>query len=81
MGAKVRETLAVRKEEAQKSDVERFNIRKLNKLEVRKQYQIKISYKSAVWENLSNRKVINRVSDDMKGISKSQLKRVQVCTN
>jgi len=32
----IRERLAVSKKEAQKFDVERFNLRKLNKLEVRK---------------------------------------------
>jgi hypothetical protein len=37
--AKVRERLAVRKQTAQKLDGERFNQRKLNDLEVRKQYQ------------------------------------------
>ena len=35
--AKVRESLAVRKQVAQKSDGVRFNLRKLNDLEVRKQ--------------------------------------------
>ena len=38
--AKVRERLAVRKQATQKSDGGRFNLRKLNDLEVRKQYQI-----------------------------------------
>jgi len=33
---KVRETLAISKRAAQKFDVERFNLRKLNDLEVRK---------------------------------------------
>ena len=36
---KVRERLAVRKQTAQNSDGGRFNLRKLNDLEVRKQYQ------------------------------------------
>jgi hypothetical protein len=39
---KVRERLAVSKQVAQKCDVERFNLRKLSELEVRRQYQIKI---------------------------------------
>jgi hypothetical protein len=38
--AKVRESLAVSKQAAQKFDVKRFNLRKLNELEVRKQYTI-----------------------------------------
>ena len=41
--AKVRERLAVSKHDEQKFDGERFNLRKLNELEVKKQYQIKIS--------------------------------------
>jgi hypothetical protein len=45
--AKVRERLAVSKEAAQKSDVETFNLRKQNELEVRKQYQIEISNRFA----------------------------------
>jgi len=40
--AKVRERLAVSKQAAQDFDVERFNLKKLSKLEVRKQYEIKI---------------------------------------
>jgi len=32
--------MVVSKQAAQKFDVERFNLRKLNELEVRKQYQI-----------------------------------------
>jgi len=38
--AKVRERLAVSKQAAQNFDGERFNLRKLNELEVRKSYQI-----------------------------------------
>jgi hypothetical protein len=41
--AKVRERLAVIKQATQNFDAERFNVRKLNELQVRKQYQIKIS--------------------------------------
>jgi hypothetical protein len=40
--AEVREGRMVSKKEAEKLDVERFNLKKLNELEVRKQYQIKI---------------------------------------
>ena len=39
----VRERLAVNKQASQNFYVKRFNLRKLNELEVRKQYQIKIS--------------------------------------
>jgi hypothetical protein len=41
--AKVRERLAVGKQTAQRFDRQRFNLRKLNELEVRKQYQIEIT--------------------------------------
>jgi hypothetical protein len=56
--AKVRERLAVIKQAAQKFDAEGFNLKKLSDLEVRKQYQIKISNKFAALENLN-------VSEDM----------------
>jgi len=58
--AKVRERLAVSKQAAQQFDVERFNLRKLSKLEVRKQYQIKISNRFAALESLFHSKDINR---------------------
>jgi hypothetical protein len=50
--AKVREILAVNKPAALKFDVERLNLRKLDKLEVWKQYQIKISNMFADLENI-----------------------------
>jgi len=43
--------LAVSKQAAQKFDWERFNLRMLNELEVRKQYQIKISKRFTALEN------------------------------
>jgi hypothetical protein len=52
--AKFRERLAVNKQAAQNFDAEGFNLRKLNELEVRKQYQIEISNRCAVLENLSS---------------------------
>ena len=53
--AKVRQRLAVRKQAAQKSDGGRFNLRKLNDLEVRKQYQIEITNRFAASENVRTR--------------------------
>jgi hypothetical protein len=41
--AKVRESLAVCKQAAQKFDGERFNLRKLKELEGKEKYQIEIS--------------------------------------
>ena len=57
--------MAVSAQEVQKFDVERFNVRKLDELEVRKQYEIKISYRFAVLENLSDRKDINRALENI----------------
>ena len=50
--AKVMERLSVSKQASQKFHVERFNIKKLNKLQVRKQYEIKISNRFADLDNL-----------------------------
>ena len=52
--------MAVSKQETQKFDVERFNLRKISELEVRKQFQIKITNRIAVLENLNNGEGINR---------------------
>ena len=49
--AKVRERLSVSKQAAQKFDVDRFNLRKLNELEVRKHCQIELSNRFAALEN------------------------------
>jgi len=73
MAAKVRERLEVNKQAAQKIDGERFNLRKLNQLEVRKQYQIEITNNFAALENLSDGEDINRVWENNK---KTLLKRV-----
>jgi hypothetical protein len=64
--AKVRERLAVNKEEAQKFDVERFNLKKLSELEVREQYQIKISNWFTALENLNVSEDINRAWENIK---------------
>jgi hypothetical protein len=64
--AKARERLAVSKQLAPKFNVERLNLRKLNNMEVRKQYQIEISSSFAALENLYNREDINRAREDIK---------------
>jgi len=45
--AEISERLAVIKQAERKFDVERFNLWKLSELEIRKQYQIKISNRFA----------------------------------
>jgi hypothetical protein len=52
--AKVRERLALGKQAAQKFNVERFNLKMLSKLEVRKHYMIKILDRFATLENLND---------------------------
>jgi hypothetical protein len=58
--------LAVNKQAAWEFDVERFNLRKLSELKVRKQYQFKISNRFAALENLSVGKDINRAWENIK---------------
>ena len=52
--AKFRERLAISKQAAQNFGGEKFNLRKLSELEVRKQYQIEITNRFAALENLSD---------------------------
>ena len=76
MVAKVRERLAANKQAAQKFHGEGFNLRKLNELEVRKQYQIEITDGFAALENLSDGEDVNRAWESSKENKKNQLKRV-----
>ena len=64
--AKVRERLAVSKQEVQKFDVGRFNLRKPSELEIGKQYQSKISNRSAALENLNDSEDIKRAWKNIK---------------
>jgi hypothetical protein len=73
---KVRERLAVRKQAAQKFDEERFNLRKLNELQVGTQYQIQITNSFATLMNLSENGEIHMAWESIKEISKPRLKRV-----
>jgi hypothetical protein len=50
--AKLIERLSVSKQVAQKSDMQRFDLKKQNNAEVKKQYQVKISNSFAVSENM-----------------------------
>jgi hypothetical protein len=58
--AKVRERLSARKQAAQKTGVERFNVKKLSEIEVRKQFQIGPSNRLASLGNINDREDINR---------------------
>jgi len=70
--AKLWEILAASKEETRKFEVEGFNLRKLNELGVRKQYQIKISNKFAALEkNLSDSENTNKARENKENIKTS----------
>jgi len=64
--AKFREKLAGRKQTAQTFGGERFNLRKLHDLKVRKQYHIETTNRRAAFENLSNEEGINRTWENIK---------------
>jgi len=66
--------LAIIEQAAQKLDGHIFNLRKLNRLEVRKQYQIKISKMFAALENLSYNKEMNRALENNKENIKTSVK-------
>jgi hypothetical protein len=57
---KIREGLAVSKQATQKFDMDTFNLKKLNEVEGKEQYQVKISDRFAALENLHNVVGINR---------------------
>ena len=56
--------MTVSKQEAHEIDLERFNLKKLNELEVRKQYQIEITNRFTALENLSVGLDINGASGE-----------------
>jgi len=72
--AKVRESLEPSKKPAQKLHGERFNLRKINALDVRKQYQIVIANRFATLENLSGGENINRAWENLKENIKTSAK-------
>jgi hypothetical protein len=72
--AKVRERLTVSKQTAQKFEMERFNLRKLNELELTKEYHIKISNSLTASESLNDSKDINRARVNIKKDIKTSAK-------
>ena len=75
MVGKPRERLAVSKQEAQNFDGERFNLRKLNELEVWEQYQIEITNRFATLGNVSDDGEINRAWKNIKENIKTSAKK------
>jgi hypothetical protein len=70
LAANVREGYALSKKTAQKFSVERFNLRKLNELEDRKEYQIKISKRFTGLKTLSDSKELIWLGKKLRRISK-----------
>jgi hypothetical protein len=64
--AKLRERLAVSKRAAEKVDTERFNVKKLNKEDVKEQYQVTIRNKFTALENLEESGDFNRTWDSIR---------------
>jgi len=66
--------LAGSKEAAQRLDGERLNVRKLNEVDFRKQYQILITNSFVALENLSDDEEINRSWENIKENIKTSAK-------
>jgi hypothetical protein len=62
----LRERLEVSKRAAQKIDIERFNVKKLNEGDVKEQYQVTIRNKFAALDNLEDSRDINRAWDNIR---------------
>jgi hypothetical protein len=72
--AKLRESLAVSKQAAQKFDGKKFYLRKLNEPEVKNKYQIEITNRFAALENLNTDEDINRAWETIKENIKASAK-------
>jgi hypothetical protein len=66
--------MVVSKQSEQKFGGKRFNLRKLNELEVRKQYQIEIKKMFAAVKNLTDDEDINRPWDNIQENAKTPAK-------
>jgi hypothetical protein len=66
--------LAVSKQVAHRFGVKRFNLTQLSEVEVRKQYQIKISNRFAALENLNDSQDIHRAWKNIKENFKTMAK-------
>jgi hypothetical protein len=65
VAAKRRERLPVSKQVTHKFDMQRFDLRKLNDAEVKKQCQVKITIRSATLENFDNNVDMNRAWENI----------------
>ena len=74
---KVKERLTVCKQAAQRFDRQRFNLRKVNEVEVRIQYQIEITNRFAGFETLNSDEDVKRtwevIKEDIQTSAKGSL--------
>jgi hypothetical protein len=75
------ERLTINKQPAQKFDVERYNLRKLNELEVMKKYQIKISNRFATLEDLRDSEDVDKAWENIKQSIKISNNKIPICRN
>jgi hypothetical protein len=68
VAAKLSERLSVIKRVAQKFDMQRFGLRKLNDAEVKKQCQVKIANRFAALENVDDNVDMNRAWENIRKI-------------
>jgi hypothetical protein len=59
--AKIRERIAVNKQGSNKFQMERFNLKKLNEVEVKEKYRVEVSNRFAALENLNADVEINTI--------------------
>jgi hypothetical protein len=64
--AEVMERLSARKQAAQKTDVERYNLKNLSEREVRKEFQTEISNRFEALENLNDSEDVNRAWENIR---------------
>jgi hypothetical protein len=69
--AKIREWLPVSIQAAEKLDMRRFDLRKLNDAEVKEQYQVKITNRFAALENFDDNVDMNRAWKNIREIKTS----------
>jgi hypothetical protein len=74
VAAKLRERLSVSKRVAQKLDMQRFNLRKLNDAEVKEQYQVKFTNRFAALENFDDNMDMNRAWENIRENIKTSAK-------
>jgi hypothetical protein len=72
--AKLRERLSVIKRVAQKFDMQRFDLRKLNDVEVKEQYQVKITNRFAAFENCDDTVNMNTAWENIRENIKTSAK-------